>query len=81
MWAPCNVDTSNRLPYFNYKPSRFVLIVAQRGSAHCTKGSTPTLGIFIIMIHNITNFVANIIERVRQAVYFLVCRLAHEFGG
>ena len=31
--------------------------------------------------NNITNFVANVIERVKQAVYFLMCRLAHEVGG
>ena len=31
------------------------------------------------LLNKITNFVANVIERVRQAVYFLVCRLAHEF--
>ena len=33
------------------------------------------------LLNNITNFVANVIERVEQVVYFLVCRLTHEFGG
>ena len=36
------------------------------------------------LLNNITNFVANVIERVRQAVLLvpeLMCRLAHEFGG
>ena len=29
-------------------------------------------------LNNITNFVTNVIERVRQAVFFLMCRLSHE---
>ena len=34
------------------------------------------------LLNNITNFVANVIKRVRQAVwaYFLMCRLAYEVG-
>ena len=33
------------------------------------------------LLNNIANFVANVIEMVRQAVYFLMCRLGHEVGG
>ena len=32
------------------------------------------------LLNNITNFVASVIERARQAVYVLMCRLAHEVG-
>ena len=30
------------------------------------------------LLNTITNFVANVIDRVRQAVFLLMCRLAHE---
>ena len=33
------------------------------------------------LLENITNFVANVIERVGQAVFLLRCRLACGFGG
>ena len=42
---------------------------------------TFVVGVEMDLLNNITNFVANVVERVMQAVDSLVCRLAHEVGS